>query len=463
MKIIFNRVLICLMALSIIVACKEDDQELKLNPAPTAGFTLAPSSANPNYIIVTNTSTGSDLLYWDFGNGANSSTSVDTAYYPYPGDYAITLTAYSNGGKSVSTQTVSVTTTDPDLCNNEVYTLLTGGCAVEGKTWVFDPVNPMNFGGSKGGPTMEWWGQTLAQQEPCMKDDEYVFSLEESKFTANTGDAMWGILDKVENQCVPQANASASGKWSLNITADKTTLTLSDKLTMAWDDDEGVYEIVELTEDKLWIRKECCGGGGLRNYVFVPKGSAPNPDPEPEPEPEPAKPYEANDINDDFDAAGSMTWAFEDGGTGSLDEEAANPEAAGLNTSAKVAKYVDNGDGSPYTNAQFVLDYRMDLRTRNVFKLKVYTTAATTVELKLQDSSRGGDLWKNQAAIKHEVTTTDEWVEITFDFNQTLGTPADGDVDVPNATTYDKVVLQFAGEGDTQGSGTFYFDDLQLQ
>ncbi|HYG38467.1 MAG TPA: hypothetical protein VD908_07615 [Cytophagales bacterium] len=458
------------MALSIIVACKEDDQELKLNPAPTAGFTLAPSSANPNYIIVTNTSTGSDLLYWDFGNGANSSTSVDTAYYPYPGDYAITLTAYSNGGKSVSTQTVSVTTTDPDLCNNEVYTLLTGGCAVEGKTWVFDPVNPMNFGGSKGGPTMEWWGQTLAQQEPCMKDDEYVFSLEESKFTANTGDAMWGILDKVENQCVPQANASASGKWSLNITADKTTLTLSDKLTMAWDDDEGVYEIVELTEDKLWIRKECCGGGGLRNYVFVPKGSAPNPNPEPEPEPEPeGKALESHDISADFEAAGTMTWDAAE--LEAFDGAFANPESDAVNGSAKVAKYVKGTDGptgSGTDNLRFDLDYRIDLSTRNKFKLKIYApstndyttentpeswqtykTLQKLVSVKLQDS-KSAEPWNGQAEVKHEITALDEWIELEFDFS---GSAAQ--------TKYDRILIQIGGEGN-HNAGTFYFDDLVL-
>jgi len=165
------------------------------------------------------------------------------------------------------------------------------------------------------------------------------------------------------------------------------------------------------------------------------------------------KPIEANDISDNFDdPAVNIDWV-QDNNPALFNDSLDNPYPGGINTSARVAKYVRGT--SDYANLQFELPFRMDLSTRNVFKMKVYIendAAVKTVSVKLQDTKMGANAWQTQTEVKKENVTSGEWVELTFDFSS-----------VSTNTDYDKVVVQFGDEGDAKGDGTFYFDDFALQ
>ncbi|HSG68661.1 MAG TPA: PKD domain-containing protein, partial [Bacteroidales bacterium] len=110
------------------------------------------------------------------------------------------------------------------------------------------------------------------------------------------------------------------------------------------------------------------------------------------------------------------------------------------------------------TNAQAEFNHRMDLSERNIFEMKVYFPSSNdytgslsnTVAIKLQNSLLGGNAWMTQAEIIKTVTNYDQWVTLTFDYS-------------PWSTTedYDKIVVQFGGEGHW-APGQFYFDDLEL-
>lgn len=167
------------------------------------------------------------------------------------------------------------------------------------------------------------------------------------------------------------------------------------------------------------------------------------------------KPLLAIDVQDNFENNGWGTitsWKFQD------------PELVDLpiiidplNAANHVANYQRSGSFE-WTNAQFILEHRMDLTVRNIFEIRVlfpstnnYTgTLTPTAAIKLQNSLLGGNAWTTQTEVIHTVTTFDNWVTMEFDFSA-----------VSDRTDYDQVVVQFGGEGHFV-AGQFYFDDIIL-
>ncbi len=168
------------------------------------------------------------------------------------------------------------------------------------------------------------------------------------------------------------------------------------------------------------------------------------------------KPLLAVDVQDNFedDGWGTIdTWKFQDG-----------PELTNLlvvpdptNPENHIAAYLRSGTFE-WTNAQFILDHRMDLSERNIFELTValpstndYSGDLTpTVAMKLQNSLLGADAWTTQTEVKLTVDQFDQWLTLTFDFSA-----------VADREDYDQVVIQFGGEGHFV-PGQFSFDDIVL-
>jgi hypothetical protein len=167
------------------------------------------------------------------------------------------------------------------------------------------------------------------------------------------------------------------------------------------------------------------------------------------------KPYVALDVQDNFENNGWGTieeWLFQD------------PEFVPLtittdpvNSSNHVADYNRSGTFE-WTNAQFVLNHRMDLHQRKLFELEVYFPSTNnytgsltpTASIKLQNSLLGPNAWTTQTEVKETVQTFDQWVTITFDFSLAA-----------DSMNYDQVVVQLGGEGHLE-TAQFYFDDIQL-
>ncbi len=123
-----------------------------------------------------------------------------------------------------------------------------------------------------------------------------------------------------------------------------------------------------------------------------------------------------------------------------------------------VADYNRSG-AFEWTNAQFVLDHRMDLSLRNKFKVNAYLPSGNdysgdltpTMALKLQNSLLGGNAWMTQTEVLLTIEEFDTWVTLEFDFSS-----------VADSVNYDQVVVQFGGEGHFV-AGQFYFDDFYLE
>jgi len=167
------------------------------------------------------------------------------------------------------------------------------------------------------------------------------------------------------------------------------------------------------------------------------------------------KPYLALDVQDNFEDDGYATindWMFQDPDLVDL-TIVADP----MNAENHVADYTRSG-AFEWTNAQFILDHRMDLNVRNKFEIKVYFPSTNdytgdltpTLALKLQNSLLGGEAWTTQTEIKLTVDEFDTWVTLEFDFSE-----------VSDREDYDQVVVQFGGEGHFV-AGQFYFDDISL-
>jgi hypothetical protein len=131
-----------------------------------------------------------------------------------------------------------------------------------------------------------------------------------------------------------------------------------------------------------------------------------------------------------------------------------------------VGRYVKTS--APFDNVYINLPYKIDLRERHVFKMKVflpgyndYETAAgegwnpnprllKQVALKLQNAESGAP-WETQAEIIVPVAQMDNWVEVTFDFSA-----------FSERTDFNRIVLQVGGEAHYI-PGTFFVDDFRLE
>ncbi len=168
------------------------------------------------------------------------------------------------------------------------------------------------------------------------------------------------------------------------------------------------------------------------------------------------KPLLALDVQDNFEDDGwgtITTWKFQDGAELTdlpIVVDPTDPEN-------HIADYVRSGSFE-WTNAQFILDHRMDLTERNEFNLTVALPSSNdysgdltpTVAMKLQNSLLGPDAWTTQTEVKLTVDQFDTWVTLLFDFSS-----------VADREDYDQVVIQFGGEGHFV-PGLFSFDDIVL-
>jgi glucosylceramidase len=115
MRSIFKVLLVIGAVTLFIAACNSDDGDAN---DYLAGFTYEYDATQINTVNFTNTSEG-DYVYiqWDYGDGEGDGekktdkTSVYSKYYPYAGDYEVTLTVWGVNNSSSDTKTVTQTIT----------------------------------------------------------------------------------------------------------------------------------------------------------------------------------------------------------------------------------------------------------------------------------------------------------------------------------------------------------------
>ena len=130
------RLVLGIAALVMAVGCGGNNTVSIGDPPPPPEFFV--DKNDPNNVIFKVTKAEGFMINWDFGNGTLSQNSIDTVYYPFADTYTVKLTASNKGGATTASEKVVIATTDPKICANSYYTLLTGGCGVASKIWKID-------------------------------------------------------------------------------------------------------------------------------------------------------------------------------------------------------------------------------------------------------------------------------------------------------------------------------------
>jgi hypothetical protein len=136
---------------------------------------------------------------------------------------------------------------------------------------------------------------------------------------------------------------------------------------------------------------------------------------------------------------------------------AANPNRTGLDTSAKVGKFVRGKEG--WSGTYSPLDAPIDMAVGKKIKVWVYNPDPAMIGKKLNVELENGSTIENGVAVlKVPLTKSGVWEELTFDYGSISGIPA--------GETFGQLVLRFndAYEGTgTGGQGTvIYLDNFRL-
>jgi hypothetical protein len=480
MKNIIRLGALALITIFAITACDPQERsEYSLGPKPTAdqlSFTATPSTETPNIIDFTYTSELMGVVSWDLGNNSTIKGDEVTGEYPFKGEYTVVMTVYTTGGSASISKTVTIAADDMSLVNTPWYNALTGGVSnTAGKTWVFDQYHAGHFGvGPVASLSPDWWAAAAEDKtESSMYTQKFTFTQVGVKmvwenngyvYTNNAGRLALADLGYT-NAVVPGAGdydveyaPKAAYTFSLNETAG--TLTLSDGAFFGHYAGTSTYQILTLNDTVLYVK--CASTVEVGNgwwYRFIPI--------EKNVKPVIIIPIKAVPLADDFESATAQVALTKETMGALTNAFYSNPAPVPVNESSKVYLYQKSTEF--YSNIFFAAgSYKFDLTTQNKITMKVFIPSYNDyvtdnsvaggwisnaklqkkVAVKLQNSSLGGNAWTTQTEISYTDLATDQWIELTFDFSS-----------VSDRQDYDKIVIQFGGEGHA-GPGIFFFDDF---
>jgi hypothetical protein len=278
------------------------------NPPPEPEFSVD-NKSDPNYIIFSVVSAQGFMINWDFGNGKLSQNSTDTIYYPFADTYTVKLTVSNKGGAATKSKRLIVETTDPKICANQYYTMLSGGCSVASKTWKImegdsalgngPPSLKDAFGNgtsSYNDPIGSFWWRSLLSSgvpPPGALDDEYIFGLKGFTYKNDChGDFYfnWKWCNKlfgttqgtyadtvhaytpnnpatwrldVDTVTPEDMSAQDSTTWKRRFFTDSATgkkfnliLSLSNNNYLGYCSGVSVYQILRINSDTMYLRHE---------------------------------------------------------------------------------------------------------------------------------------------------------------------------------------------------------------
>lgn len=288
---IFNKILVVMLTGIVLLACQKEEFELGEKPSQAdADFTFQATSQGENYIEFTNSSSAF-LKKWDFGNGTSAEGEKVTAYFPFAGDYDVTLTVYSAGGSASFSETITIANTDPEICNVEVLGFLTGGCGMpEGKTWVIDAERAGHFGVGPPNTNFPDYYQAGANEKTGggMYDDEYTFKLNESVFVMETNGDIYlnggqasNFPGSFENPDVGDFTAPYTPPTDLTyaLTEDSegfTSINISPGGFIGYNTGVNSFRILSISENEMFIQfKDTATPDLLWYHRLIRKGYAP--------------------------------------------------------------------------------------------------------------------------------------------------------------------------------------------
>ncbi|MFV0291218.1 MAG: hypothetical protein ACK5IJ_10065 [Mangrovibacterium sp.] len=200
---------------------------------------------------------------WIFGEGDIQTVDGYTRSYLFEGTYEVEVKAFNHNGYSDGSVVKSFTVEESYL--PEQYYFLAGE-DLSGKSWVFDQANNGWYMADPGNAYTTWWNPPSGGVVPA--DDwngKMVFDIINEGTMTHWNDA--------------SGSSDASSHYSFN--ADFTEITFtgdanilgSGKNTNGEDQavNNGIFQIVELTADKMMLFNPATNGGTGWVWIFVPE------------------------------------------------------------------------------------------------------------------------------------------------------------------------------------------------
>ncbi|MDX1638497.1 MAG: PKD domain-containing protein [Balneolaceae bacterium] len=432
-------------------------------------FDLEHDADNPNVVHFTSTSDGFKFL-WDLGNGQSDEGTTVTGEYPLKGEYTVQLTIFTESGQAMNQKTVTIEETNALMLDDPDLNLLTGGAKqVDGKTWVVDSTQMGHMGvGPVSSFTPEWWAAAPNSKPGTgLYNDEYTFKLDGLRFEMETNGDVFinqnnagdfpGAVDGPGGDKMAPWTAPEDISFNLNTRDDGSMfLTISDPGFIGFNMGVHTYQILELTENQMFIRFEDSNDDLVWYHCLIPKGYT---------HPPVELPYKSEHLEDNFDDDGNVTWITDQ--VAGFKENYDNPAPLGINLSDQVAQY-KKGE-SQWENVYLDLGYDLNLNERSTIRLKVFLSGyndyetvdpnapdwapnkslAKQVAVKLHDSQIAQP-FTSQAQVIRTVEETDKWVQLEFDFSAYV-----------ERKDFDRIVIQIGGEGHYL-PGIFFIDDFEF-
>ncbi len=446
MKKISIHLVAILFLVALINGCKEDVPVLGDPPTQDdAAFTFSPTAETPNKIKFSSTSKAF-LKKWEFSNGTKAEGNEVIGVFPLEGKYLVTLTAYAAGGSASTTQEVTIAGDDATLLDIPVYNLLTGGASKpEGKTWIIDAKRAGHFGvgpnpsdASLGDVPNYYSAGPDEKPGTGLYNDEFTFVLTGFAYKYETNGDVYlnkkyasdfpGSFENLGDRTAPYT-APNDLSWTVTGPDGNQSLNISTGGFIGYYCGTGTYKIVSLSENELIIRSVDTKEPTLAWYQrLIPKDYVPPPPPPPT----------TSSFPMDFESTIPAFTGFE----GSTYNVVANPSSTGINTSAKVGKYV-KGTNANFAGIETVMATKIDFSTNTAIQYKVYSPVKGRALLKIEATD-------NSAAaleVFADVTEINTWQTLTFSFAGAA------------SNTYNKfaIFLDF----DNNNGGTFYIDDIK--
>ena len=457
-------------------SCTDSTTGGELGSAPTSEdvtFTSEPDSENPNIIHFTNTSDSFQAI-WDLGNGTTARGDSATAEYPLKGEYTVSLTILTSSGKAMNTQNITIEETNELMLDDPNLNMLTGGADnTDGKTWVMDSTQAGHFGvGPPDGNTPEYYSAApLGKSGTGLYDDKYTFTLDGFSFDMETNgyvfindthpDAFSNAVSAPGGDLMAPWNAPDNQSFSLGENEDGAlTLSVSDPTFIGFYNGSRTYEVIELSENSMILKVIDPVENLAWYHTLIPEGYTHPPE---------ILPYKSEELEDNFDEEGNVNWATDQ--ITNFNESYDDPAPLVVDTTNKVAKYA-KGEGQ-FENVYIDLGYELDLNERSIIKLRAYLPSYNDyetvdpnaqpwapgnllqqIEVKLHnvagETGLGGNSWQTQETVIKQVSETDTWVDLEFDFSA-----------VSDREDFDRIIIQIGGEGHGR-TGTFFIDDFNL-
>lgn len=425
-------------------ACTEEEFEITEAP-PTvdqAEIIVNEQSSAMNTFVFSNNS-DAFIKVWEFSTGQQKKGDEVELYVPFAGEYSVKLTMYNAGGSVSFEDDFTVNQTDPDICNQELITLLTGGCDAEnGKTWVVDSTTNAHFGlGPVDASGPIWYAAgALEKSGGGMYDDRYTFYLNNYQFEMETNGEVYinggqapefpGSFESPVGDYTAPYEAPENLNFNLEQGNGNPILTISNGGFLGYYTGVNTYEILELTADVLYV-KYLDNVNDFSWYVrFIREGYDSNAGGGGE-EPDPVS------LPIDFETAEPAFTTF---GNSSF-EVVDNPDKSGINTSDRVGQTVHGNES--WAGLFVDLGEPLDFVANPQVAVKVWAPSTGEFQFKMEDI----DDPDNFVEIIETVDVANQWVELVFD----LSSAPEG---------LGKVVI-FPGWGTTDGQ-TFYFDDIRI-